>query len=160
VVAIDGEDDLVERARAAGLPAIRGNAVNESVLREAAPERATTALVAIPNTLEAGEIIARLRVLNPALSIVARAHSDIELKHLLEHGADAVVMAERELAHSLTEMVMARRPTVARSRAGDGLTWPDRRGLPTDHAETIRLFCEMTMRHRRHLHRAASIGPS
>ena len=107
VVAIDGEDDLVAHARAAGLPAIRGNAVDERVLREAAPERATTAMVAIPNALEAGEIIARLRALNPALSIVARAHSDVELKHLLEHGADAAVMAERELAHSLAEMVMA-----------------------------------------------------
>ncbi len=107
VVAIDGEDDLVARARADGLPAIRGNAVNERVLHEAAPERATTALVAIPNALEAGEIVARLRAINPALSIVARAHSDIELKHLLEHGADAAVMAERELAHSLAEMVLS-----------------------------------------------------
>ena len=107
VVAIDGEDDLIARARVAGLPAIRGNAVDERVLREAAPERATTAMVAIPNALEAGEIVARLRALNPTLSIVARAHSDVELKHLLEHGADAAVMAERELAHSLAEMVMA-----------------------------------------------------
>lgn len=107
VVAIDGEDDLVARARAAGLPAVRGNAVDERVLREAAPERATTVLVAIPNALEAGEIVARLRDINPALSIVARAHSDVELKHLLDHGADAAVMAERELAHSLAEMVLA-----------------------------------------------------
>ncbi len=107
VVAIDGENDLVTRARAAGLPAVRGNAVDERVLREAAPERATTALVAIPNALEAGEIVARLRDINPALSIVARAHSDVELKHLLDHGADAAVMAERELAHSLAEMVLA-----------------------------------------------------
>ncbi|MDQ3268743.1 MAG: Kef family K(+) transporter [Pseudomonadota bacterium] len=107
VVAIDGEDDLVARARADGLPAIRGNAVKERVLLEAAPDRATTALVAIPNALEAGEIVARLRALNPALSIVARAHSDLELKHLLEHGADAAVMAERELAHSLAEMVLS-----------------------------------------------------
>ena len=33
-----------------------------------------------------------------------------EIKHLLEHGADAAVMAERELAHSLAEMVMATPP--------------------------------------------------
>ena len=107
LVVIDDEDTLVARARAAGLPAIRGNAVNEVVLREAMPERATTAMLAIPNALEGGEIIARLRAINPALSIVARGHSDAELKHLLEHGADAAVMAERELAHSLAEMVMA-----------------------------------------------------
>ncbi|MGJ7901129.1 YbaL family putative K(+) efflux transporter [Lysobacter sp. 1R34A] len=107
LVVIDGEDSLVDKARAAGLPAVFGNAVNERVLREALPERATTVMVAIPNALEAGEIIARLREINPALSIVARAHSDNEVKHLLEHGADGAVMAERELAHSLAEMVMA-----------------------------------------------------
>ena len=110
VVVIDGEDELVERARQAGLPAIRGNAVNERVLREAQPERAQTVLVAIPNVLEAGELIANLRQINPGLTIVARAHSDAEVRHLLEHGADAAVMAERELAHSLAEMVMATPP--------------------------------------------------
>jgi len=107
LVVIDDEAVLVTRARAAGLPAVRGNAVNERVLREALPERASTVIVAIPNALEAGEIIATLRLINPALSIVARGHSDTEVKHLLAHGADAAVMAERELAHSLTEMVMA-----------------------------------------------------
>jgi K+:H+ antiporter len=107
LVVIDGEDNLVDRARADGLPAIRGNAVNENVLREAAPERAHMALLAIPNALEAGEIIATLRKVNPAMSIVARGHSDTEVKHLLEHGADATVMAERELAHSFAEMVLA-----------------------------------------------------
>jgi CPA2 family monovalent cation:H+ antiporter-2 len=107
LVVIDGEDHLIARARADGLPAIRGNAVNESVLREAAPERAHMALLAIPNALEAGEIITTLRKVNPTLSIVARGHSDNEVRHLLEHGADATVMAERELAHSFAEMVMA-----------------------------------------------------
>ncbi|MFK3646980.1 YbaL family putative K(+) efflux transporter [Lysobacter enzymogenes] len=107
MVVIDGEESLIAKARAAGLPAILGNAVNERVLREAVPERATTAMLAIPQALEAGEIIAKLREINPGLSIVARAHSDNEVKHLIEHGADGAVMAERELAHSLAEMVMA-----------------------------------------------------
>jgi CPA2 family monovalent cation:H+ antiporter-2 len=107
VVVIEGEGHLVERARAEGLSAIRGNAVNPRVLSEAHPQTAVAALIAVPNALEAGEIIAALRELNSGLSIVARGHSDTEIKHLLEHGADAAVMAERELAHSLTEMVMA-----------------------------------------------------
>ncbi|AWV08220.1 YbaL family putative K(+) efflux transporter [Marilutibacter maris] len=107
LVVIDGEDDLVEHARAAGLPSIRGNAANERVLAEARPQSANTVMLAIPNVLEAGEIIAHLRGINPGLTIVARAHSDNEVKHLLEHGADGAVMAERELAHSLAEMVMA-----------------------------------------------------
>ncbi|MCE7031151.1 Kef family K(+) transporter [Lysobacter sp. GX 14042] len=110
VVVVDGEDVLVDRARASGIPSIRGNAVHPAVLAEALPERAHTALLAIPNPLEAGEIIARLREANPSLTIVARAHSDGEVKHLLERGADAAVMAERELAHSLAEMVLATPP--------------------------------------------------
>ncbi len=110
LVVVDGEEHLVARARADGLPAIRGNAVNERVLREAAPERAHMALIAIPNALEAGEVIATLKNIKPDLTIVARAHSDAEVKHLLDHGADAAVMAERELAHSFAEMVMATPP--------------------------------------------------
>ncbi|GAB3334923.1 YbaL family putative K(+) efflux transporter [Marilutibacter aestuarii] len=107
LVVIDRDEDLVRHSREAGLPSIRGNAANDIVLAEAHPERANTVMLAIPNVLEAGEIIATLRRVNPALTIVARAHSDNEVKHLLEHGADGAVMAERELAHSLAEMVMA-----------------------------------------------------
>ena len=62
------------------------------------------------SALEAGETIAKLRAINPALTLLARAHSDAEVKHLLEHGADGAVMAERELAYSLAEMVMATPP--------------------------------------------------
>jgi len=107
VVVIDGEDDRIDRARAAGLLAIRGNAADVRVTGEAAPERARMALLAIPNVLEAGEIVAALRAANPTLTVVARAHSDAGVRHLLEHGADGAVMAERELAHSLAEMVLA-----------------------------------------------------
>jgi CPA2 family monovalent cation:H+ antiporter-2 len=107
VVVIDAESALVDRARADGLPVVRGNAANPGVLAEALPKTASTAMVAIPNALEAGEIIAALREANPSLSILARGHSDGEVRHLLEHGADAAVMAERELAHSLAEMVLS-----------------------------------------------------
>lgn len=107
VVVIDDDGPLVERARAAGLPAIRGHAGNIAVLAEARPEAAQIALVAIPNAFEAGEIVQRLREANPSISIIARAHSDAGVRYLIERGADGAVMAERELAHSLAEMVMA-----------------------------------------------------
>jgi CPA2 family monovalent cation:H+ antiporter-2 len=110
LVVIEEEDDRVDRARALGIPTVRGHAADERALKEAVPERAQTALLAIPNALEAGEIIVKLREANPSLTIVARAHSDTEVRHLLEHGADATVMAERELAHSLAEMVLATPP--------------------------------------------------
>ncbi|MFT4178256.1 MAG: NAD-binding protein, partial [Thermomonas sp.] len=110
VVVIEDDADRVAAARAAGFPTLRGNAASERVLREAAPERANLAIFAIPQALEAGETIARLKALNPAISVLARAHSETEVKHLLSHGADAAVLAERELAYSLAEMVMATPP--------------------------------------------------
>ncbi len=110
VLAIDDNREHVLRAHAAGIPAIRGSAAADRVLAEAHPDRAKIAILAIPQPLESGEALAKLRALNPNLTLLARAHSDTEVKHLLEHGADGTVMAERELAHSLAEMVMATPP--------------------------------------------------
>jgi CPA2 family monovalent cation:H+ antiporter-2 len=118
VVVIEDDADLVAQARASGLPAIRGNAASRRVMLEAAPERAKLAVFAIPQALEAGETIARLKALNPAITVLARAHSEAQVRHLLAHGADAAVLAERELAYSLAEMVMATPPyRVARTSA-------------------------------------------
>lgn len=89
---------------------MRGNAVLPAVLAVARPEAARLAILAIPRALEGGEVIAQLRKLNPQITVLARAHSEAEVKHLLAHGADAAVLAERELAHSLTDMVMATPP--------------------------------------------------
>jgi CPA2 family monovalent cation:H+ antiporter-2 len=110
VVVIDDDGDHVLRAHAAGIPAVRGSAASDKVLAEVRPETAAIAILAIPQPLEAGETLAKLRALNPGLTLLARAHSDAEVKHLLRHGADGAVLAERELAHSLAEMVMATPP--------------------------------------------------
>lgn len=107
LVIIDDNADHVTRAHAAGIPAIRGNAAADKVLAEAHPEKAKIAVLAIPQPLEAGEALAKLRAINPSLTLLARAHSDAEVKHLLSHGADGAILAERELAYSLAEMVMA-----------------------------------------------------
>lgn len=45
---------------------------------------------------EAGQAIAQGRKLTPALTIIARAHSDAEVDHLTRLGADTVIMGERE----------------------------------------------------------------
>ena len=110
LIVIDDNGDHVARAHAAGIPAIRGTATADKVLAEARPEKAKIVVLAIPQPLEAGEVLAKLRALNPDLTLLARAHSDAEVKHLLEHGADGAVLAERELAFSLGEMVMATPP--------------------------------------------------
>ena len=110
LVVIDDDADLVEKARDDGYPAIRGNAANTRVLDEAAPQNASLVILAIPQPLEAGEVVARLRALRPDMTILARAHSDGEVRHLLEHGADGAVLAEKELAHSMAEMALSAPP--------------------------------------------------
>ena len=99
VVVIEDDADRVVQARAGGFPTVRGNVANRRVMQEAAPERANLAIFAMPQALEAGEAIERLKAINPALSVLARAHSEAQVKHLLGHGAEAAVMAERELAY-------------------------------------------------------------
>ncbi|MCC4602647.1 YbaL family putative K(+) efflux transporter [Xanthomonas campestris] len=110
VLVIDDNGDHVAKAHAAGIPGIRGSAAADRVLAEACPEHAKIAILAIPQPLEAGEALAKLRAINPSLTLLARAHSDAEVKHLLDHGADGAVLAERELAYSLAEMVMSTPP--------------------------------------------------
>ena len=107
VAVVEVEPDLVRQARADGLPTLRGSGVLPEVLLDAGAPRAQLAVLAVPQALEAGEIVLRLRRIAPSLPVLARAHSEGEVQYLLERGADAAVLAERELAHSLADMVMA-----------------------------------------------------
>jgi CPA2 family monovalent cation:H+ antiporter-2 len=104
---IDDDADLVAKAHADGIAAIRGNAASEERLAELLPATATHALLAIPGAFEAGAIVRRLRAANPGMVILARAHNEAEVRHLLDNGADGAVLAERELAYSMAEMVYA-----------------------------------------------------
>jgi len=110
LVLIEADRDRVAEARKLGYPTILGNAASMRVLKEAHPDSAHLAILAVPNALEAGEVVARMKTANPEISVLARAHSEAEVKHLLDHGADAAVLAERELAYSLADMVMATPP--------------------------------------------------
>ena len=110
LVLIEADRDRVTEARKQGFTTIFGNAAAEAVLKEARPDTAQLVILAVPQALEAGEVVARMKATNPAITVLARAHSEAEVKHLLEHGADAAVLAERELAYSLADMVMATPP--------------------------------------------------
>ena len=58
-------------------------------------------LVAIPDAFEGGQVVQQARAINPALPIIARAHSEAEIVHLKKHGASLVVMGEHEIAKSM-----------------------------------------------------------
>jgi CPA2 family monovalent cation:H+ antiporter-2 len=102
LLVIEDGQDAFEQARASG-EAIHGNAADDRILKAANLRDARLLLVAIPNAFEAGQIVQQARAANPALEIVARAHFDAEVEHLLQHGADSVIMGEREIARSMLE---------------------------------------------------------
>lgn len=104
LLVIENADDAVEQLRTAGIEFIEGNAADPRILRAANLLEAKLLLVAIPDAFEAGQIAEQARNLNPRIEIVARAHFDAEVEHLLQHGADTVVMGEREIARTMLEL--------------------------------------------------------
>jgi len=80
---------------------IKGNAARADMLAAANLPGARVLFVAIPQAFEAGQIVEQARRANPDLPIVARAHFDGEVDHLLALGASKVIMGEREIAASM-----------------------------------------------------------
>ncbi|MEE4454146.1 YbaL family putative K(+) efflux transporter [Novosphingobium resinovorum] len=107
VLLVEAQGDLARQARADGFEVVTGNAVDPEVLKEAGIERAHRMLIAIPEGFEAGAICDAAKALRPDLSVIARAHSDEQFEHLVEHGADKVVMGEREIARQMLELIGA-----------------------------------------------------
>ena len=100
---IEEADTRIASTRAMQIEVIAGNAANPSVLQLANPGGAKSLIVAIPDAFEAGRIAANARKANPKILIIARAHSDAEVEHLIKHGADTVIMGEREIALAMIE---------------------------------------------------------
>jgi CPA2 family monovalent cation:H+ antiporter-2 len=107
-VIVETDLERVEDLRRTGHTAILGNAARAEVLEAAGVGQASCLLVAVPNGLEAGEIVARARELNPGLRIIARAHLDGELDHIMKSGADRVIMGEQEIARLMISDVRAK----------------------------------------------------
>lgn len=100
---IEDVDKRVAELRSQGIEVIAGNATHGGVLAAAKPGEARQLIIAIPNVFEAGVILDLARKANPGLEIIARAHADAEVDHLMTHGATTVIMGEREIARAMIE---------------------------------------------------------
>ncbi len=85
---------------------IKGNAARADVLAAANLAGARMLFVAIPQAFEAGQIVQQARKASPNLPIIARAHFEGEIDHLLAYGASKVIMGEREIAASMVSWAM------------------------------------------------------
>ncbi|MER8866642.1 cation:proton antiporter [Mesorhizobium sp. M0751] len=106
---IEDADKTLAKLKADGIETVAGNAANSDVFAASNPEGAKRLILAIPNAFEAGQVVLRARAANPAIEIIARAHSDAEVEHLKGLGADTVIMGEREIARGIVEVVTASR---------------------------------------------------
>jgi CPA2 family monovalent cation:H+ antiporter-2 len=102
---IEDDEDAVAELKSRGIAALAGNAADPAVIGAANLGAARCLLVAIPNAFEGGQVVQQARAINPGLRIIARAHSEAEILHLMKHGASHVVMGEHEIAVAMASRV-------------------------------------------------------
>lgn len=103
VVVIEYNAKIVDELRAEGVSVILGNAAVPGILESANAADARLLINAIPNVFESGQIVERARALNSSIEVIVRAHSDAEVEHLKHHGAQVVIMGEREIARRMID---------------------------------------------------------
>jgi CPA2 family monovalent cation:H+ antiporter-2 len=106
-IVIEDHVDAVEILCAKGTPAIYGNAAAPGMLDAAHIAGARYLLIAIPDMLEAGQIIEHALKLNPNLHVIAHAQSIAEIEHLEKRGVRDVIVGEQEIANCMVARVNA-----------------------------------------------------
>jgi len=104
LVIVELDAQQTGRLRAQGHTVIRGNAGLPDTLNQAGIGQARALIVAIPNSFEAGEIIASQRAGN-SLPILACAYLGEEVAWLEKQGATQVVNGAAEIASRLISLL-------------------------------------------------------
>jgi CPA2 family monovalent cation:H+ antiporter-2 len=118
---IEDAEDRINAAREKGLEVVIGNAASGDALALANVAGASTAIIAIPNAFEAGQAVEQCRALNSGLVIIARAHFDEEEAHLINLGANTVIMGEREIGLGMVDLATRDSAAVAEMTAADAV---------------------------------------
>ena len=98
--------ELVEEARASGIPAVVGNAAEPAVLIQAHIARAAMLVIATPDTFDVRKMVEIAKALNPSVRCVVRSHNDKEAALLRAETGGRVFVGEEELANSMTRHVL------------------------------------------------------
>jgi CPA2 family monovalent cation:H+ antiporter-2 len=105
---IEDRTETVEALRKRKIEVLVANAVQTETLAAANIAGARWLFVAIPDGFEAGQVVEQARRINPDIAIIARAHSDAEVEHLINMGASFTIMGEREIAMGMLEFALGR----------------------------------------------------
>ena len=107
-VVADQNRETVERLRAAGLPAVCGDATDEATLIQAHIARARMLVIAVPQAVDVLPMVETARLLNPDIEIVLRGHGEDEAGFLQRTHAGAVFSAEEALGQVMSAHVLQR----------------------------------------------------
>ncbi|MDM0043989.1 YbaL family putative K(+) efflux transporter [Variovorax dokdonensis] len=113
-VVADRNRELVESLRADGLAAVWGDAAEPSVLVQAHIARARVLAIATADAIDARQMMATARALNPDIEIVVRGNSEEQARLLTQEEA-TVFLGEQELAQSMARDVVRRTSVPAHS---------------------------------------------
>ncbi len=122
-VVVDRNRERVEALRAAGTPAVFGDAGEPAVLIQAHIAEAGLLVVATSESTDVRPMIETARTLNPGIPVVVRAPNAEEAALLLREGARRAVHARSALAEVMTRDVLAlmeqpQPPAAESSRSG------------------------------------------
>jgi CPA2 family monovalent cation:H+ antiporter-2 len=107
-IVADANREVVERLRAAGTPAVAGNATDPVTLVQAHLAQARLLVIATPQTVQVRQMVGTARTLNPAIEVVVRSHDEDEAALLERDRAGKVFVGEAELARAMTEYVLGK----------------------------------------------------
>jgi CPA2 family monovalent cation:H+ antiporter-2 len=93
---VESDARLVEELDRKGVPTLFGDAANSEVLHHAHLDRARLLVITIPDDAAGEVIVAAAHREAPALTIIARASTTEGIRHLIESGAQQVILPELE----------------------------------------------------------------
>jgi CPA2 family monovalent cation:H+ antiporter-2 len=110
-VVADQNRERIEGLRDEGQPAVFGDATEPATLIQAHVARAAMMVIALPDSLDARQMIEVAKLLNPKIQCVVRTHNEDEAELLRAERAGEVFMGEQELARAIGEHVVAQMRT-------------------------------------------------
>ena len=142
-VVIEQDRQRTLELRAAGVPAVHGNATASGVLEHGNIASARVLILAAPESFQTARIIELARGHNPDIDIAVRANTESEVAELAQQGVGLAIMGEREVAFGLMEYALRRLGTAANAAqvfiqtmrgTGEGGAferWPEQRARGT-----------------------------
>jgi K+:H+ antiporter len=100
-VVIETDPEIVKGLRARGIPCVYGDASSRQLLEAAGAAHAALVVIALPEVERVHLAVAHLRMLNPDVPILARAHEAGARDRLIAEGANEVIQPELEAASTL-----------------------------------------------------------